>query len=629
MRHFFHKEEQMKKSIKTKFAVLLAAVLLLTVAAFCACDLFGGGKLEVTFDESHNVFEGDSLESLKPYLTVKYTNKEGATTVTDYTLSGTLQSGESEITVTYEGVSQKIKINVQEKPTEYTVTFVADGQTVGTQKYTVENKNITEPQVPAKEGYTGMWEDYTLTTGDVTVNAVYAANQYTVTFKADDVVVDTCTYTVEEKNVTVPQVPAKTGYTGAWEEYSLTTGNVTVNAVYTAKQYSVTLDYNGATIGNAQTTVTVTYNQPVGALPEPTRKNYDFVGWYWGNAQITADTVWKDNVEGADFVASWLGILEYKLNSDGQTYRVAGIGAVTDTDLTIPAIYKDKPVTSIGGYAFQNCNSFTSITVGNNVNEICSYAFSGCSALTEVTIQDSVKLIDEYAFYTCKSLTNVTIGNGVVTIGVAAFRGCANLTSATLGSSVETIGSHAFYNCGSIQSVSLGENVKSIGKYAFGSCPRLTNILLPSGVTTLDDGAFAACISLTSVIIPGSLSYWGTNVFSGCTGLTSVVLSNGVWSVGVSAFDNCSRLTSMVIPASVLEVGDYAFRGCSKMETVYYAGTANDWTKVNFGLYSGAVTSAARYYYSETEPALNIDGTAYDGNYWHYVDGKATIWQKS
>jgi hypothetical protein len=56
---------------------------------------------------------------------------------------------------------------------EYTVTFIADGATVGTATYTVEDKDIEEPAVPEKEGYTGVWEEYELTTGDVTVNAVY------------------------------------------------------------------------------------------------------------------------------------------------------------------------------------------------------------------------------------------------------------------------------------------------------------------------------------------------------------------------------------------------------------------------------------------------------------------------
>ena len=56
---------------------------------------------------------------------------------------------------------------------EYTVTFVADGETVAEETYTVEDKEITVPEVPAKEGYIGSWEAYELTTGDVTVNAVY------------------------------------------------------------------------------------------------------------------------------------------------------------------------------------------------------------------------------------------------------------------------------------------------------------------------------------------------------------------------------------------------------------------------------------------------------------------------
>ena len=116
---------------------------------------------------------------------------------------------------------------------EYTVTFVADNATVGTATYTVENKDITAPAVPAKDGYTGVWETYELTTGDVTVNAVYTAIEYTVTFVADGATVGTATYTVENKDITVPAVPAKDGYTGAWEVYELTTGDVTVNAVYT------------------------------------------------------------------------------------------------------------------------------------------------------------------------------------------------------------------------------------------------------------------------------------------------------------------------------------------------------------------------------------------------------------
>lgn len=70
-----------------------------------------------------------------------------------------------------------------QEPTEYIVTFMADGKTVGTDTYTEEDKTIVEPAVPAKDGYTGKWGDYTLTSGNITVEAYYTLIEYTVTFK--------------------------------------------------------------------------------------------------------------------------------------------------------------------------------------------------------------------------------------------------------------------------------------------------------------------------------------------------------------------------------------------------------------------------------------------------------------
>ena len=116
----------------------------------------------------------------------------------------------------------------------YNVVFKADGVVVDTKTYTVDNATVEAPAVPAKAHYTGAWESYTLTTGDVEVNAVYTAVEYTVTFKADGAVVDTKTYTVANATVEAPAVPSKDHYTGVWAAYELNGGNVEVNAVYTA-----------------------------------------------------------------------------------------------------------------------------------------------------------------------------------------------------------------------------------------------------------------------------------------------------------------------------------------------------------------------------------------------------------
>ncbi len=59
-------------------------------------------------------------------------------------------------------------------PVYYTITFVADGETVKEITILEGTTSVKEPKVPEKEGYTGAWEEYTITgDADQTINAVY------------------------------------------------------------------------------------------------------------------------------------------------------------------------------------------------------------------------------------------------------------------------------------------------------------------------------------------------------------------------------------------------------------------------------------------------------------------------
>ncbi len=66
-------------------------------------------------------------------------------------------------------------------PNTYTITFKADGDVVEIKTFSLPTATITEPDIPAKQCYTASWENYTLGTEDITVNAVYTLSHTALT----------------------------------------------------------------------------------------------------------------------------------------------------------------------------------------------------------------------------------------------------------------------------------------------------------------------------------------------------------------------------------------------------------------------------------------------------------------
>ena len=168
--------------------------------------------------------------------------------------------------------------------------------------------------------------------------------------------------------------------------------------------------------------------------------------------------------------------LQYTLNTDGQSYTVAGIGTCTDTDIIIPRTYNNKIVNAIGTGAFQSSTQLTSISLPNSITSIGNYAFRNCYGLKNITISDSVTSIGYYAFYDCSGLTSITIPNSVTSIEAYTFHGCSSLTSITISDNVTSIADSAFRACSSLTSVVIGKKVTRLGTNAFYGCSNLINI---------------------------------------------------------------------------------------------------------------------------------------------------------
>ena len=81
-------------------------------------------------------------------------------------------------------ISEDTVITLEKTIIEYTVTFKHNNEQFGEiQTYTVENKNINVPNAPVENGYTIVWDDFTLDNlGNIVVNSVPTLIDYNIEF---------------------------------------------------------------------------------------------------------------------------------------------------------------------------------------------------------------------------------------------------------------------------------------------------------------------------------------------------------------------------------------------------------------------------------------------------------------
>ena len=601
----------MKKNMNSKLLfILLVAVLAISLFVVVACDDVNppaddntpptgdvtppaddksAANITAEFEHSHTVYKGDYLGNLYQYFTVIYTDENGQSNqVRDFELIGSfsLILGENKVVVKYNDLMTLVAVNAVNRPT---VTFVADGKVVEVKEY----------------------------------------SKYDLTI------------------LNVPRVPYKTGYSGEWEEYTLTedSGNIIVNAVYTANTYVVLLDYNGAEVNDSVQAITATYGQPIGTLPTPTLTDYDFLGWYYNDILINADDIWTRNID-CTLVAKWKPSkfdsygLAYSLNDDKESYSVVGWGDAISSVLTIPQTYLGKSVTAIANSAFRNCSVLTSVIISNGIIKIGASAFIGCVNLTNITISASVATIYTSPFENCPSLENITVeqqnayyhssGNCLIETETATLvSGCKNSVIPTDGS-VKAIGNSAFMGSG-ITELVMPDSVTSIGNCAFQDCTSLKSAVVSNGVKSISNigfWIFYGCTALEKVTLGSNMPIIRFAMFQDCTSLKTIIIPQSVKYIWGDAFTGCSNLESVVILSDYenFTIANNAFEDCDKFSSIYYCGTEEQWNN-NVRVKDSVLENVTVYFYSEETPALNEDGTDYDGNYWHWDMDLPAKWE--
>lgn len=203
---------------------------------------------------------------------------------------------------------------------KYTVTFM-DGEKV-LRAYTnvPHGDTVTAPEVPKKDGKTfSKWDkDFSKVTSDLTINAVYDVDTFTVTFKDGEKVLET--QTVEyEAAATAPDIarlsPPEGMHFAKWDkDFSKVTENIEVSAVYELNEYTVIFK-NGETTLKTEMVKHGFAATPPNVYDTATKK---FVGWDKSFDNVTSDLIVNAKFETKKFTLTFI-------NFDGTTVYTAEV----------------------------------------------------------------------------------------------------------------------------------------------------------------------------------------------------------------------------------------------------------------------------------------------------------------
>ncbi|MCR4665459.1 MAG: leucine-rich repeat protein [Paludibacteraceae bacterium] len=309
------------------------------------------------------------------------------------------------------------------------------------------------------------------------------------------------------------------------------------------------------------------------------RHNYDERSWGFA-VRLVSDLTTSSDPEPCILASGTCGAkgdgthLTWELTCEG-VLTVSGTGAMADYDYSeetrapwydsyrtkIVTVVIEEGITSIGDYAFNDCENLTAITIPNTVTSIGESAFHHCLSLGDINVPRSVSLIKRGAFRHCPEInisvdednqyytiengvlfnkektllhtypmskheatysipntvtaiedlafyyadiTSVDIPEGVLSIGVMSFYVCYKLTSITIPNSVTTIGGEAFYSAQQAKFLHLGQGLTGIGQRAFCDMRVIEYIIseAPTPPVLLDNDAFVSVDKSIPLYVP-------------------------------------------------------------------------------------------------------------------------------
>ena len=211
-------------------------------------------------------------------------------------------------------------------------------------------------------------------------------------------------------------------------------------------------------------------------------------------------------------------------------------GGAPWSNMLLGQVYIEDEVTGIGSNAFGSMPMLETVVFedASTLNYIGQRAFydddnavftdEGNEGETTLDLS-GVTTMGEYAFYNCDKLTGVELGGNITAV---------ETVEGEVKETEHKIPNNAFNNSG-LQTVTIPDGIVHIGDGAFGhtSLSAVGELVLPSGLQTIGDSAFVVTmgsgetgIGITSLTIPSSVESIGANAFSGRRNLAEVTVED-------------------------------------------------------------------------------------------------------
>ena len=229
---------------------------------------------------------------------------------------------------------------------------------------------------------------------------------------------------------------------------------------------------------------------------------------------------------------------------------------------------------SIGNYAFQRCESVSSLLLPESIQSLGNFAFSYLLKLTSVFLPKNVQSLGGSLFYSSSSLEIVEFDSEIQLTYISSWLlRLTQVKSFKVPKNIKTLSSAAFEHDYSLETIEVDpENTefisdngilykKDFSTLLFFPANHSKDYIIRNECQAIGDTAFSNAI-IENVTIPNGVMSIGQYAFQ-YTHITSITLPPGITNIPLYTFRHCSSLFQINMSDEVTELSSYAFSSCN------------------------------------------------------------------